>query len=138
MLYYIGGVQLNVLLYVMETGDLMNIRIFTKLTLILAFIFYIGCTSASNYTGKVAEILMGSPYGNNVIIKVDGSPTQTGCHTNPNFNYVFDGSIERGKIMLSALFIAYTSQKEVTFYGAGDSSCTLFGGIEDLQQFLLK
>lgn len=116
----------------------MKIKKYAKFLAFLTLALQVSHASASSYSGKIDEILMGLPYGNNVIIKVDGSPKQSGCHTNPNFHYVFDGSTDLGKMTLSAVFIAHSTQKEVTFYGAGDASCDLFGGIEDLQQFLLK
>ena len=99
---------------------------------------FLSNAQASTYTGTVTEILMGVPYGNAIIIKVDGSPVQSGCHTNPGYNYAFDASTAVGKNMLSSILVAFSTQKVVTFYGAGDSSCTAFGGIENLDQFLLK
>lgn len=115
-----------------------NFKTIGQLIFIILSILYCSNTAASTYEGQISELLMGIPYKTTVIIKVDGSPSQNGCHSNPSYHYAFDGSTDTGKIILSSVLTAYTTQKVVKFYGAGSNSCTQFGGIEDLNQFLLQ
>lgn len=62
--------------------------------------------------------------------------SQPSCQTNPNFSYVFDATTAVGKITLSLVLTAYTTQQDV--YIDGDDTCSVHGSVESLRQVWVK
>ena len=91
--------------------------------------------------GTVSKVIMGAPYGGKVIIKISGEITPSSnpsCRSNSDYDYVFDASTVHGKVMLSSLLMAYSSKATVVAYSESTPNCSLFPGIENLNQLLLK
>jgi len=106
---------------------------------VITFIFCVLSASSysSNYSGKISRVLMGPIYGSTVIIDVEGTPSdRDACHTNSGYDFAFDGSTEEGKMYLSTILTAYASKMNVNI--SGYSSCTVYGGIENLFHILLQ
>ncbi len=118
-----------------------KISVITSLVISALFLLSsatVAATGVASYEGKIEEVLMGTPYGTKVIIKVGATITQSDCHTNPNYNYVFDGSTPVGKMMLSAVLTAHSTQRTAHMFRKNSPTCSLFGGIEELDQIVLK
>lgn len=65
-------------------------------------------------TTKIIQILVGPDYGKNVILTISPKPTElTSCQTDSGYNYVFDGTTDEGKMILSVVLAAYAAQKDV-------------------------
>lgn len=99
---------------------------------LLLFTFFSAICSASNYqNAKITKILVGPRYGNTVFLSLNSPPNTSGCHTNQNYHYAFDGTTEQGKMYLSIALTAYTAQKSV-FIAGYDNQCNNFKDVEDL------
>ncbi len=88
-------------------------------------------------TTQITKVLLGPGYGNNVYITAgherDNKPT---CSSLSGHHFIFDGTTEAGKMTLSAVLLAYASQKDVSLRGKG--VCTIAGNIEDLRHIFIK
>ena len=93
--------------------------------------------ASSHVTAKIVQILSGPNYGNNIIIKIDKTPTVSGCHTNQSYNYVFDGTTEQGQMYLSLVLSAHMAGRSVSIAGYGNR-CNNYNGVEDLYHLIVK
>lgn len=86
---------------------------------------------------KITQVLAGPVNGNKVFVVLSVKPaSQPACQSNPNFSYVFDASTAVGKVVLSMVLTAHTTQQDV--YIDGDDTCSLHGSVESLRQVWLK
>ncbi|RYV04075.1 hypothetical protein SOPP22_01345 [Shewanella sp. OPT22] len=106
--------------------------------ILLFFVIFIqtGAMASDTPNTKITRILVGPSYGTKVFLTISTKPTATpDCQINTGYNYVFDGSTETGKMMLSIALTAYTANKEVWLGGA--NKCSLFGNVEDLKHIVI-
>ena len=108
-----------------------------KIILTLLVLISVSVSASNVTTAKIVEVLVGPNYGNNVFLNVSPKPNGTpACKSNPEWDYVFDGSTDSGKITMSVALAAYAAGKEVWLAGSGN--CTLYTNVEDLYHFVSK
>ena len=114
-------------------------KVITSLLFLLLLSASTPATSAASsfHDAIITEVLVGPNYGNIVIIKIDKPPVLSDCHTNKNYNYAFDGTTAQGKMYLSVVLTALSTQKPVDIAGYSDQ-CDNFNGIENLYHIVIK
>lgn len=74
---------------------------------------------------------MGLQYGYNVFLAVDETiEDRHSCAINPTYGFVFDGTTEVGKNMLSMVLASYASGKGVLI--GGGNNCSLYTNVESV------
>lgn len=105
--------------------------------LIIALICCGNALASSVRPTKITKILVGPNYGNTVFITTQNKPTaRPECHTNPWYDFAFDGTTESGKMTLSVALAAYTAQKNL--WVGGSDTCSIYGGVEDLNHIVTE
>ncbi len=105
----------------------------------LLFLSLLSLQSFAGQIGKVTikEVLVAHNGTNNTFIKVSTDQNdRPSCHTNTyGWDFVFDATTERGKILLSSILTAQTTGKKVDIYGTNDC---LLSNVESLSHIILK
>lgn len=86
---------------------------------------------------EITQLLVGPGFEKKVFLAVSKKPTEkAACNTNSNYTYVFDGTTEVGKNLLSIALAAYASKAAVKL--GGYDVCTMYSNVEDLKYINLQ
>ncbi len=108
-----------------------------KNILFLSMLFSFSANATSTGATKIQEILVGNDFGTKVFLELTDKPsTPTSCNTNGRYTYVFDGSTELGKMMLSIALTAFAAQKDIVL--GGNDICSLHSNVETLKSIRIQ
>ncbi|TVZ39024.1 hypothetical protein P886_3411 [Alteromonadaceae bacterium 2753L.S.0a.02] len=88
-------------------------------------------------TTKITQVLLGPAFDKKVFLVLETRPAvRAECNTNGTYTYVFDGTTEVGKNLLSVSLAAYASKANVKI--GGYDTCNMYGDVEDLRYINIK
>ncbi len=100
---------------------------------VLASIYSLSA-NAGRTKGQVTSILVNSSVSKVVHLRVEGTTTgRKDCQTHSVWNYVFDGTTDAGKLMVSIALAAHFSKKEVVVESNPSTNCDLRSGFETIE-----
>jgi hypothetical protein len=106
-------------------------------TVLFLSVVSVNVSALPSYSGTINNLLTGKVYQGNVFIQLDGAKNGTSdCQTHPHYDFAFDPTTDEGKVYLSLILTAHSTQKEVTI--TGYDTCLTRGGIQDLRSIQLK